>query len=144
MSMQRAQGMLLFLVRFNNSTRFEIYGVTRSSSSRPFLCALAICKDVVSYALLISLFACLVFNTGEDLYCAHVWVRTSPDSRPTTFKHRLKSNLPLRCKNLTRGACPQHPLTKNKTKQRVHAQCPGVVCDLATPLNIRIVETRFV
>ena len=40
MSMQRAQGMLLFLVRFNNSARFEIYGVTRSSSSRPFLCAL--------------------------------------------------------------------------------------------------------
>ena len=38
--MQRAQGVLLFLVRFNNSTRFEIYGVTRSSSSRPFLCTL--------------------------------------------------------------------------------------------------------
>ena len=40
MSTQRAQVMLLFLVRFNNSVRFEIYGVTRSSSSRPFLCAL--------------------------------------------------------------------------------------------------------
>ena len=40
MSMQRAQGVLLFLVRFNNSARFEIHGVTRSSSSRPFLCAL--------------------------------------------------------------------------------------------------------
>ena len=32
MSMQRVQGVLLFLVRFNNSARFEIYGVTRSSS----------------------------------------------------------------------------------------------------------------
>ena len=32
--------MLLFLVRFNNSAWFEIYGVTRSSSSHPFLCAL--------------------------------------------------------------------------------------------------------
>ena len=40
MSMQRVQGMLLFLVHFNNSVRFEIHGVTRSSSSRPFLCAL--------------------------------------------------------------------------------------------------------
>ena len=39
--MQRAQGVLLFLVCFNNSTRFEIYGVTCSSSSRLFLCALA-------------------------------------------------------------------------------------------------------
>ena len=34
--MQRAQGVLLLLVRFNNSTWFEIYRVTRSSSSRPF------------------------------------------------------------------------------------------------------------
>ena len=34
------QGVLLFLVRFNNSAQFEIYGVTRSSSSRLFLCAL--------------------------------------------------------------------------------------------------------
>ena len=33
MSMQRAQGVLLFLVHFNNSARFEIHGVTRSSSS---------------------------------------------------------------------------------------------------------------
>ena len=40
--MRRAQDVLLFLVRFNNSARFEIYGVTRSSSSRPFLCALAL------------------------------------------------------------------------------------------------------
>ena len=32
--------MLLFLVRFNNSTQFEIYRVTRSYSSCPFLCAL--------------------------------------------------------------------------------------------------------
>ena len=40
MSVQRVQGVLLFLVRFNNSARFEIYGVTRSSSSRPFLCVL--------------------------------------------------------------------------------------------------------
>ena len=40
MSMQCAQGVLLFLVRFNNSARFEIYGVTRSSSSHPFSCAL--------------------------------------------------------------------------------------------------------
>ena len=40
--MQHAQGVLLFLVRFNNSARFEIYGFTRSSSSRPFLCALVI------------------------------------------------------------------------------------------------------
>ena len=40
MSMQRAQGVLLFLVRFNNSARFEIHEVTRSSSSCPFLCAL--------------------------------------------------------------------------------------------------------
>ena len=38
--MQRVQGVLLFLVCFNNSARFEIYGVTCSSSSRPFLCAL--------------------------------------------------------------------------------------------------------
>ena len=40
--MQRAQGMLLFLVHFNNSAWFEIYGVTGSSSSRPFLCALGL------------------------------------------------------------------------------------------------------
>ena len=39
--MQRAQGVLLFLVCFNNSARIEIYGVTCSSSSCPFLCALA-------------------------------------------------------------------------------------------------------
>ena len=31
---------LLFLVQFNNSDQFELYGVTRSYSSRPFLCAL--------------------------------------------------------------------------------------------------------
>ena len=35
-----AQYVLLFLVRFNNSDRFQIYVVTRSYSSRPFLCAL--------------------------------------------------------------------------------------------------------
>ena len=40
MSMQRAQGVLLFLVRFDNPARFEIHGVTRSSFSRPFLCFL--------------------------------------------------------------------------------------------------------
>ena len=40
MSIQRAQGVLIFLVCFNNSAWFEIYGVTRSSSRRPFLCAL--------------------------------------------------------------------------------------------------------
>ena len=34
------QYVLLFLVRFNNSDRFQIYGVTRSYSSRPFLCTL--------------------------------------------------------------------------------------------------------
>ena len=45
MPMQRAQGVLLFLVRFNNSARFEIHGVTCSSSSRPFLCALGYAKD---------------------------------------------------------------------------------------------------
>ena len=33
--------MLLFLVWFNNSNQFQIYGVTRSYSSRPFLYALA-------------------------------------------------------------------------------------------------------
>ena len=32
--------MLLFLVRFNNSAGFEIYRVTHSSASRPFLCTL--------------------------------------------------------------------------------------------------------
>ena len=47
MSMQRAQGVLLFLVHFNNSARFEIYRVTRSSSSRPFLCALD--QDLVEF-----------------------------------------------------------------------------------------------
>ena len=35
-----AQYVLLFLVRFNNSDRFQIYVVTRSYSSRPFLRAL--------------------------------------------------------------------------------------------------------
>ena len=38
--MQHAQGVLLFLVRFNNSAQVEIYGVTRSFTSRPFLCTL--------------------------------------------------------------------------------------------------------
>ena len=32
--------MLLLLVQFNNSDQFQIYGVTRSYSSRLFLCAL--------------------------------------------------------------------------------------------------------
>ena len=49
MSMQRVQGVLLFLVRFNNFAQFEIHGVTRSYSSRPFLCALVqtyrVCVD---------------------------------------------------------------------------------------------------
>ena len=49
MSIQRAQGMLLFLVRFNNSARFEIYRVTRSSSSHPFLCTLARAHDDVIF-----------------------------------------------------------------------------------------------
>ena len=40
MSIQRVQCVLLFLVRFNNSVQFEIYRVTHSSSSRPFLCDL--------------------------------------------------------------------------------------------------------
>ena len=31
-----------FSLRFNNSNRFQIYGVTCSYSSRPFLCALAL------------------------------------------------------------------------------------------------------
>ena len=52
MSTQRAQGVLLFLVRFNKSARFEIYGVTRSSSSRPFLCALGIIYDMIMPLLL--------------------------------------------------------------------------------------------
>ena len=40
-----AQYVLLFLVQFNNSDQFKIYGVTCSYSSRPFLCALeATCK----------------------------------------------------------------------------------------------------
>ena len=39
--MQRAQGVLLFLVLAVNSAQFRVYIVTRSYSSRPFLCALA-------------------------------------------------------------------------------------------------------
>ena len=35
-----AQYVLLFLVWFNNSDQFQIYKVTRSYSSHPFLCAL--------------------------------------------------------------------------------------------------------
>ena len=41
MSMQHAQYVLLFLVLGVNSDQFQIYGVTRSYSSCPFLCALA-------------------------------------------------------------------------------------------------------
>ena len=37
-----AQYVLLFLVWFNNSDPFQIYGVTRSYSSHLFLCALAV------------------------------------------------------------------------------------------------------
>ena len=40
MSMQHVQYVLLLLVWFNNSDWFQIYVVTHSYSSRPFLCAL--------------------------------------------------------------------------------------------------------
>ena len=43
--MQRVQGMLLFLVLAVNSAQFQIYIVTRSYSSRPFLCALVLCSN---------------------------------------------------------------------------------------------------
>ena len=60
MSIQRAQGVLLFLVRFNNSGRFEIYRVTRSSSSRPFLCALVCMYHFLGcHTLYIRMYACV-------------------------------------------------------------------------------------
>ena len=37
-----------------------------------YLRSIAACNDAASNALLTSLFARLAFNTGEDLYCAHV------------------------------------------------------------------------
>ena len=56
MSMQCAQGVLLFLVRFNNSAWFEIYGVTHSSSSRRSYALLSISYQrrlpVIMYNLL--------------------------------------------------------------------------------------------
>ena len=38
------QCLLLFLVWFNNFDRFQIYGVTYSYSSRPFMCVLALSR----------------------------------------------------------------------------------------------------
>ena len=55
MSMQRVQGVLLFLVRFNNSAQFEIYRVTRSSSSRLFLCALAELNSAILLYIVLAL-----------------------------------------------------------------------------------------
>ena len=45
------QSVLLFLVCFNNSAQFKIYGVTRSSSSCPFLCALGLGYSVSSHVV---------------------------------------------------------------------------------------------
>ena len=58
--MRRAQGVVLFLVRFNNSARFEIYEVARSSSSRPFLCALA------AYIYLCNTYSVWALNGSSD------------------------------------------------------------------------------
>ena len=42
------------------------------NSQTLYFCSIAICNNALFYALLTSLFAHLVFNTGEDLYCAQV------------------------------------------------------------------------
>ena len=60
MSMQHVQGMLLFLVLAVNSAWFEFYVVTRSSSSHPFLCALAtVDAEVHSSSVSIVYIVCL-------------------------------------------------------------------------------------
>ena len=52
-----AQYVLLFLVRFNNSDRFQIYGVTNSSSSRH------------SYVLLVGRWGPYVHKGDLKMFC---------------------------------------------------------------------------
>ena len=60
--MQRAQCMLLFLVLAVIPPGFEFYVVTRSYSSRPFLCTLAISNGVVLFAILCFVHLLLVYK----------------------------------------------------------------------------------
>ena len=113
-------------------TRAWAQASASGNSSTSYFRSIAICNDAVSYALLTSLFTCLALNTSEDLYCAHICRSHGSELVPIQdrrhFKHRLKNNLPLRCKKFTRGACPQHhparPNQKNKqTKKNKRVQC---------------------
>ena len=72
MSMQCVQGVLLFLVRFNNSGQFEIYGVTRSSSSRPFLCALDICDRPYAFDVITHITKHEMDGWRKIRYCATI------------------------------------------------------------------------
>ena len=93
------------------------------------------------YALLTSLFACLAFNTGEDLYCVHICrshgLELLPIQENDGFSKIVSSTIRVasKSKNLLKENAPS-PLSKKKNnkKKKKRVQCFGVVCDLATPL----------
>ena len=81
-------------------------GVSIRKQSNIVFRSIAICSDAVSYALFTSLFACLVFNTGEDLYCVHVCWSHGSELLPIQDRRYLSAHPPLLTKkNFFQNAC---------------------------------------
>ena len=66
--------------------------------------SIAICNDALFYTLLTSLFACLAFNTGEDLYCVQICWSHGSELLPIQERRHLSACTPP----------PKSPLTKKK------------------------------